>query len=309
MALLLKTASPHAALWRSELARLAPGLETRLFPELGKPGEVEIALVWAPPRGLLASLPALKLIISLGAGVDHLLADPDLPRDVPIMRLVDPHMIGEMSEYLMLQILRLHRQDPTYAAQQRQRVWREHVQPPASARRIGILGLGRYGADAAAKLAGLGFDVAGWSRRPKAVAGIRCFDGKAGFDALLRRTDILVCLLPLTHETADILDGRAFALMPRGGAIVNVGRGGHLVEGDLLAALDSGQLGAAILDVVREEPLPAAHPIWRHPRIILTPHVAAATNPLTAAPIVADAIHRLRAGRPIPDLVDRDREY
>jgi glyoxylate/hydroxypyruvate reductase A len=309
MALLFKTTSPHAALWRSELTRLVPGLDIRFFPEIGDKRDIDCAVVWAPPHGLLATLPGLKLIISLGAGVDHLLADPALPRRVPIMRLVDPHMVAQMSEYLMLQVLRLHRRDLTYQAQQRERVWREHVQRPAAERRVGILGLGRYGADAAMKLKGLGFDVAGWSRSAKSLDGIRCFAGDAGLAALLKRTDILICLLPLTQETAGILDQRAFALLPRGAAIVNVGRGGHLVEADLLAALDGDQLDAAILDVFGEEPLPEDHPFWRHPRIVMTPHVAAATNPPTAAAIVADAINRMREGRPIADLVDFEREY
>jgi glyoxylate/hydroxypyruvate reductase A len=309
MALLFRSSSDYVPVWRSELLRLVPDLDFRLYPDIGKAADIEAALVWNPPRGLLGSLANLKLVISLGAGVDHLLADPELPRQVPIMRLVDPAQIAQMSEFVLMQVLRLHRQDLTYAAQQRDRVWRELAQPAAAERRIGVLGLGQYGADAAGKLRALGFDVAGWSRGPTTIAGIPCFHGKAGFAALLARTDILVCLLPLTAETAGILDAAAFALMPRGAMIVNVGRGGHLVEADLLAALGAGQLNGAALDVFGTEPLPSDHPIWSDPRIILTPHVAAISNPLTAAPLVADALQRLRDGKPLLNLVDVERQY
>jgi glyoxylate/hydroxypyruvate reductase A len=307
---ILFRSSGDAQRWKKELGRHLPDLDFRVHPQIGDPAEIEIAVMWKPPHGLLASLPNLKLIVSLGAGVDHLLDDPALPRRVPIMRLVDPHMVAAMSEYVLTQVLRLHRQDPTYLAQQRALVWLEQRQRNASECRVGILGLGQFGADAAVKLAALGFDVAGWSRRAKAIPGIASFHGEdGGFAPFLARSDIVVCLLPLTSETQNILDARSFALMPRGAAIINVGRGGHLAEDDLLAALESGQIGGAVLDVFREEPLPEAHPFWRHPRVIVTPHIAAATNPPTAAAIVADNIRRLREGRPLCHLVDPALQY
>jgi glyoxylate/hydroxypyruvate reductase A len=308
-AILFRSSSPYAQRWKVELARHLPDLDFRIHPEIGDAAEIEIAVMWKPPHGLLASLPNLKLIVSLGAGVDHLLDDPALPRQIPIMRLVDPHMVAAMSEYVLTQVLRLHRQDLTYLAQQRALVWEEQRQKNAGERRVGILGLGQFGADAAVKLAALGFDVAGWSRRAKAIPGIASFHGEDGFAPFLARSDIVVCLLPLTSETQNILDARSFALMPRGAAIINVGRGGHLAEDDLLAALESGQIGAAVLDVFREEPLPATHPFWRHPRVIVTPHIAAATNPPTAAAIVADNIRRLRAGQKLLHLVDPALQY
>jgi glyoxylate/hydroxypyruvate reductase A len=309
MALLYRSSSPYGAQWRSELCRLVPDLDFRVHPEIGRREDIDIMLAWSPPHGLLASLPNLRLIISLGAGIDHLLGDETLPRHIPVMRLVDPDMIRQMSEYLVMQVLRLHRDDLTYAAQQRAAVWQEHRQTRPASRRIGILGLGQYGADAARKLAALGFDVAGWSRSPKTLDGIAAFHGPDGFAALLARSDILICLLPLTSATAGILDRRAFAQLPEGAMVINVGRGQHLVEDDLLAALDAGTLGGAVLDVFQQEPLPGDHPIWRHPRIVVTPHIAASTHPLTGAPIVADAILRLRAGRELKDLVDLEREY
>ncbi|SRR6266851_1248626 len=307
--ILFRSSSSYALRWKAELERHLGDLDFRIYPEIGDPAEIAMAIVWKPPHGVLATLPNLRLIASLGAGVDHILEDPALPPHVPIMRLVDPHMVVAMSEYVLAQVLRLHRQDLVYLGQQRAAVWEEQRQPNAGERRVGVLGLGQFGADAALKLRALGFDVAGWSRRPKATDGIATFHGEAGFAPFLARSEILICLLPLTPATENILNAATFALMPRGAMIVNVGRGGHLAEDDLIPALDSGQLGGAVLDVFRTEPLPAEHPFWRHPRIIMTPHVAAATNPPTAAAIVADNIKRLREGRPLLHLVDPALQY
>lgn len=309
MALLFQSSIDSAERWSAELRRLLPDLEIRVWPNIGNAGDVDAALVWRPPAGLLASLPKLKLIAALGAGVDHILADPLLPAGVPIVRLVDPYMTASMSEYVQLQVLRLHRQDPLYLAQQRERVWRERPQPNAGERRVGVLGLGELGRDAVLKLSVLGFDVAGWGRTARKLRGIACFHGSDGLSTLLRRSEILVCLLPLTPATEGILDARLFAGLPRGAAMVNCARGRHLVEADLVAALDSGQLSAAILDVFHDEPLPPHHPFWSDPRIIVTPHVAAATHAPTAAPVVADNLQRLRQGRPLLHLVDRERGY
>lgn len=307
MAVLVR--SDSAEPWKAELRKQFPDLEVRIWPAVGDPRDIDVAVVWKPQSGLLASLPKLRLIASLGAGVDHLFVDPELPRHVPIVRLVDPYMTEAMSEYVLTQVLRLHRQDLAYLTQQRAGVWREHPQPNAAERRVGILGLGTLGRDAARKLAVMGFQVAGWSRREKRLPGIESFHGEGGLEALARRSEILVCLLPLTPDTDGILDRRLFARMPRGGAIVNPARGGHLVEADLIAALDGGQLSAAVLDVFREEPLPADHRFWSHPRIIVTPHVAAATNPATAALVIADNLRRLYQGRPLLNLVDPQRRY
>ncbi|MBV9863324.1 MAG: glyoxylate/hydroxypyruvate reductase A [Alphaproteobacteria bacterium] len=304
MAILFCSDPAAASRWRGELIPVLPGRDIRFWPEIGDPSEVEYAIVWHPERGLLASLPNLKLILSLGAGVDHILADPDWPRRVPIVRLVDPHMTDAMSEYVALQVLRLHRQDLDYQAQQRQRVWHERAQKNAAERRVGILGFGALGRAAAATLKALGFDVAAWSRREQAGSGVATYAGSGGFAAILGRSEILVCLLPLTPETEGILNATAFAQLPSGAALVNAGRGGHLVEADLLAALDSGQLSAAVLDVFREEPLPPSHPFWHHPRIIVTPHAAAATHAPTAAAILCDSIRRFEQGLPVPNLID-----
>ena len=295
--------------WRPLLAGLMPEHEFRYAPEVGDRVTIDYAIVWNPEPELLGSLPNLKLIFSLGAGVDHILRDQSLPKHVPIVRLVDPYMTDTMSEYIALSVLRLHRQDLDYLAQQGSQIWEERDQKRAAERPVGILGFGTLGQDAGNKLKALGFDVAGWSRSEKSVPGFTTYVGADGFDALLRRSEILVCLLPLTPETRGILNAAAFARLPKGAAIVNAGRGGHLVEEDLIPALDSGQLSGAVLDVFREEPLPPEHLFWRHPRIIVTPHIAAETHPPTAAPIIRDAIRRFEAGQPVSNLVDPSRGY
>ena len=309
MAILFRSTPAATARWRPLLAELMPDHEFRFWPEVGDPADIEYAMVWHPPPGLLASLPNLKLICGLGAGIDHLLRDPDLPRHVPIMRLVDPYMTDAMSEYVTLSVLRLHRQDLDYLAQQREQIWEERDQKNAAERPVGILGFGTLGQDAGRKLRALGFPVAGWSRSAKEVAGFPTYAGAAGLAALLAVSEILICLLPLTAATEAILNASLFARLPQGAGLVNAGRGGHLVETDLIAALDSGHLSGAVLDVFREEPLPKGHPFWSHPRIIITPHIAAETHPPTAAAIIGDAIRRFAKGQPVDNLVDLTKGY
>jgi len=309
MAILFRSTPAATARWRPLLARLMPQHEIRFWPELGDPAAIEYALVWQPEPGVLARLPKLRLIVGLGAGVDHLLRDPELPRHIPIMRLVDPYMTDAMSEFVALQVLRLHRQDLDYLAQQHAREWRELEQKNAAERPVGILGFGTLGQNAGRKLKSLGFPVAGWSRSAKAVAGFEMHAGAAGLDALIAGSEILVCLLPLTAATEGILNAGLLARLPHGAGLVNAGRGGHLVEADLIPALDSGQLSGAVLDVFREEPLPPDHPYWHHPRILVTPHIAAETHPPTAAAIIGEAIRHFEAGQPVANLVDWARGY
>jgi glyoxylate/hydroxypyruvate reductase len=309
MALLFRSSVDSEARWKPQLARLMPELEVRIWPEIGDPAEIDYALVWRPEPGLLASLPNLKLILSLGAGVDHILCDPHLPRGVSIVRLVDPYMTDAMSEYIILQVLRLHRHDLDYRTQQEKGIWLELDQKNAAERTVGVLGFGALGQDAGRKLQGLGFNVALWGRRQRTVEGLRGYAGRAGLPALLGLSEILVCLLPLTAETEGILNASTFAMLPKGAVLINAARGSHLVEQDLLAALASGQLSAAVLDVFRDEPLPGGHPFWHHPRIVVTPHIAAATHPPTAAPIILDNIRRFEAGRPLLNRVDAAQGY
>ena len=308
--LLFHSNADSKADWKKRLAALDPTIEVRVWPAAGDLAEIEAALVWKPPAGLMAKLPRLKLILSLGMGVDHVFADPMLPRHVPVARLVDPDLINRMSEYCALAVLRYHRNADVYDASQRARKWQPLANEPAGAeRRVGILGMGEIGRDLAAKLAPFGFKLAGWSRTPKRLPGIESFHGDAGLKPFLARSEIAVCLLPLTPETEGILGAGAFAALPKGAVVINAARGGHVVEPDLIAAIDSGHLAAAQLDVFRQEPLPADHPFWAHPKIRVTPHNAGTTNPNTAAAQIVENLRRLRAGETLINIVDPARGY
>lgn len=296
--------------WTAALKRRMPELAVRVWPEVGNPAEIDVALVWRYPQGDLKRYPNLKLIYSLGAGVDHILDDPDLPAGVPLARIVDPAgLTAGMTEYVLLSVLRYHRHLPDYERQQRERRWKKLPIPIAARRRIGILGLGELGRDAGMKLAALGFPVAGWSRSPKSVPGLESFAGETMLPAFLARTDILVCLLPLTPTTMGIINARTLSLLPRGAYVINAARGGHVVDSDLIAALDSGQIAGATLDVFHTEPLPQDHPFWTHPKVTVTPHIASTTNPETAGEQIIANIRRLIAGGPLLHLVDRDAGY
>jgi len=308
LALLFFSEDDDPVAWSAALRARLPDLDIRVWPAIGSPEEIEAALVWLPPPGLLASLPRLRAIFSLGAGVDAMLADPTLP-DLPLCRMVDPSLTATMAEYVLACVLWYHRQFDVYARQQAERRWKLHLPGPAAATRVGVMGLGVLGSATAATLAAHGFTVRGWSRTPRAVAGVECFAGQPGLGTFLAGADILVCLLPLTRETEDILNAALLDRLPEGARLIQVGRGRQLVEADLLAALDTGRLVHATLDVVREEPLPPAHPFWTHPRIRLTPHSASYCQPATGAATVAENIRRLRDGRALLHVVDRQRGY
>lgn len=308
MALLFLSPSDDPADWLPELNKRMPGREIRVWPDAGDLSRIDYALAWRPPAGVLGRLPNLKVIFSLGAGVDGVLSDPELP-DKPLVRMVEPGLTEGMTEYVVLQVLHWHRQMEAYRAQQERREWLQLDQKLARERRVGVLGLGVLGADAARVLKELRFDVAGWSRSPKDLPGVTCFHGAAGLPEFLARTEILVCLLPLTRETAGILNWETLAALPRGACIVNAARGGHVDESDLLAELDSGHVAGASLDVFAEEPLAPDHPLWSHPRVIVTPHVAAVTHARTAVGHIAEQIRRFESGLPLEDVVDRTRGY
>jgi phosphoglycerate dehydrogenase-like enzyme len=303
------TAGPVAH-WRDALLALDPSLDFRDAEGAGDPAEIEAVVMWgAQDLAALRRYPNLRLIVSMGAGVDHLLRPPGPPPGVPVARLVDARLTQGMTEWVLLNVLRFHRQDPDYRALQAARVWEELPAPETAARRIGLLGLGEIGGAAARALLALGFPVMGWSRRPKGVPGVETFHGPAGLDAMLARTDILVCLLPLTPETRGVLNARTLGLLPRGAYLLNAGRGGHAVQEDVLAALDSGRLAGAALDVFEPEPLPADHPFWGHPKVVMTPHAASITIPSSAAPQVVENLRRVRAGQPPINLVDLSAGY
>jgi glyoxylate/hydroxypyruvate reductase len=304
VALLFLAQISDPAVWIDGFRAALPDEEIRVFPAVGDPAEIDCALVAMPPPGELAKLPALRLICSLWAGVDGLLRDPSFPRQVPLARLIDPYMTQAMSESVLAHVFGAHRQLDTYRRQQAEKVWRPHPQPRAQDRRVGILGIGALGGDAALKLASLGFDVAGWSRRPRQLPGITGFAGAEQLAAFLGRTEILVCLLPLTGDTRGIIDARALAALPAGATIVNLARGGLIVDEDLLAALDRDHIGGAVLDAFEVEPLAQDHPYWRHPRVQITPHIAAISDARSVVPVIAANIRRFRAGEPVQNLVD-----
>ncbi len=305
MAVLLSTGAAKMQAWRDALLAEDPSLDIRLFPDAGDPAAIEAAVCWTQhDMGELRRYPNLKLIVSMGAGVDHLLRPPGPPPGIPVARLKDVRLTQGMTEWVLLNVLRFHRQDLEYRAQQAARVWNELPAPDTSERRVGILGLGELGAAAARAIGALGFPVLGWTRSPREVPGVEGFHGPEGLAAMLRQTDILVCLLPLTPETRGVINARSLALLPRGAFVINAARGGHVVAEDLLAALDSGHIAAAALDVFEPEPLPADHPLWAHPRVLVWPHAASITIPRSAAPQVVDNIRRAREGRPLLNLVD-----
>jgi glyoxylate/hydroxypyruvate reductase A len=308
MALMFLSPDDPAEAWRDVLLAALPELDFRIWPDIGDPAEIDLALVWRPPQGELARYPNLRAILSLGAGIDGLLAQRGLP-DVPIARMVDPSLTRTMTEYVLLAVLRHHRQLDHYEREQRATRWSYAFPPQAADRRVGVMGLGVLGATAALTLANHGFPVAGWSRTAKQLPGIESFAGEQRLGHFLARTDILVCLLPLTRDTAGILNARTFAGLPRGAFLINVARGAHLVEADLIAALDSGQLAGATLDVFGEEPLPPGNPLWRHPKVLITPHVASYSLPATGAEGVVENIRRARAGQTLLHQVDRARGY
>jgi glyoxylate/hydroxypyruvate reductase len=274
---------------------------------------IAYACVWLPPSGLLARLPNLKAIINLGAGVDRLLADPSLP-DVPIARVAHADLTMRVVEYVVLHVLMHHRRQRLYDAQQRGRVWAVHDQPAAGEVAVGVMGLGVIGEAASHALAQLGFRVAGWSRTPKAIAGIECFCGQSALNAFLARTEILVCLLPQTPQTEGLLNLALFRNLKRDGAaggayLVNAARGRLHVDADILAALDEVTLAGATLDVFPQEPLPAESPLWVHPKVTITPHNAGDISPRVFAPHVMMQIEQFERGLALDNQIDRSRGY
>ncbi len=308
MAIVYQGLAERGEIWRRLFADEMPDLPFHVLPETGDPARVAYAVTWKPIDDLGRRFPNLRVLFSSSAGVDQFDAAA-LPPGVALARMVEPGIIDSMVEYVTLATLLLHRDLVGYAALQREARWETRPVTPAGRRRVGIMGLGTLGQAALARLAPFGFPLRGWNRSPRTIPGVAVFTGAGELDAFLAGTDILVCLLPLTDETRGILSAGLFAHLPKGARIVNVGRGGHLVEPDLLAALDDGQLSAAMLDVASVEPLPPAHPFWRHPAIVLTPHVASMTQPDSAGRVLLDNIRRHRAGEPMTGVVDRTKGY
>ena len=309
MALLFYSQYDDPADWKKHLCAALPGLDFRVWPESGDPGEIEAALVWKPPAGELRRFPNLRLIVNLGAGVDSIVKDATLPAGVPIAHIVDPEMGRMMSQFVLAAVLRHYREFVSFARAQRERRW-HYIHPREAAEcSVGVMGLGSLGGAAATELARQGFRVRGWSRSARQLADVETFHGKAGLAPFLRQTEILVVMLPLTPETENLVDARLLAMLPRGAKFVNVGRGRLVDEDALIAALRSGQIAEATLDVMRVEPLPAESPLWDMEQVLITPHLASVGIPRTAALQVAESIRRVRAGQPPLNTVDPQRGY
>ncbi|HEX6120045.1 MAG TPA: glyoxylate/hydroxypyruvate reductase A [Dongiaceae bacterium] len=307
--LLFAAAGERAESWAEAFAEVAP--EIQFQPH--QPGQdvsgIPYCLVWRAAPGLWPAMKNLKIVFGLGAGVERLLADPDLPRNVPLVRMVEPELTRGMVEYVLWQCLFHHRKVWELEAAQSCATWRPHTYPAPWDRTIGIMGLGELGTAAAEKLVEFGFQVRGWSRSPKSVPKVESFFGQDQLPAFLAKTEILVCLLPLTPETRGILDASLLARLPRGASLINAARGGHLVEADLSAAMAAGQITAATLDVFETEPLPDDHPFWSTERLYITPHNASITDPRSAAWRIARQIERFEAGERLESVVDRARGY
>jgi glyoxylate/hydroxypyruvate reductase len=309
VALLFYSQFDDPADWGRHLRDAMPGLDFRVWPEVGDPKDIEAALVWKAPEGELRRFPNLKLIINLGAGVDSIVKDRTLPQGIPIVRIADAEMSRMMAQFVLAAVLRHYRDFVSFSRAQRERRW-HYIHPHEAATcGVGVMGLGNLGGMAAAELVRQGFRVAGWARSPKSLEGVESFHGEAGFAPFLARSEILVMMLPLTQETEGIMDARALALLPRGAKIVNVGRGQLVDEDALVAALRSGQIAEATLDVFRTEPLPAESPLWEFDQVLVTPHLASVAIPRTAARQVAENLRRLAAGEPLLNVVDPRRGY
>jgi len=276
------------------------------------PAAIQYALTWKPPAGALNALPNLKVAFNLGAGVDAVMADPTFPSHIPLVRLVDQDLTNRMGEWVVLQVLTHFRQTLGYLELQRTKTWRDLTQPAARSARVGLMGYGTLARHCTPILRGLGFNVHGWARGPK-ESDITLHHGEEGLANFLARTDILVCLLPLTEATRGILDAKLIGQLSRGTPVgpvlINAGRGGLQNEADILAALQDGTLKGASLDVFNEEPLPATSPMWDAPNLIITPHVAAITDPASAVGNIVEQIDAFEAGAPLQNVVDRGHGY
>ena len=303
MNVLFHTSGGNGAAWLDALSRALPEATLVAWSDSTMP-PLDYALLWQPPPALLGSLSDVKAIFNLGAGVDALVALPECPHNVPLIRLEDAGMAQQMAEYVAHAVLRRYRELDAYVLSQKEAVWRPRARLPMHEFEVGILGVGVLGTAVAETLSVFGFPLRGWSRTQKNVSGVRMFVGSGGLSPFLAGTHLLVCLLPLTPDTRGLLDRATLSLLPRGAYVVNVSRGALLVDDDLLALIESGHLYGAMLDVFHDEPLPAPHAFWHHPRITVTPHISAVTQIEDSVTQIAAKIRRLEAGEPVSGVVD-----
>lgn len=302
-------AADKTRMWCQMMSDLMPDWDIHPIDDVPDPSAIEYAVVWRPATGAFLPFENLKAIVSIGAGIDHVLEDEKLPRHLPIIRTTGTDLTQRMKEYVALHALRHHRDMPSIQAAQARSEWNQIVVPPATERRVGVMGLGNLGAVAAGMLRDIGFNTVGWSRSPKEIAGVTTYSGEAGFQEFLEGTEILVNLLPLTEATRGILNADTFNRLKRGASVINAARGPHMVDRDLLAALDGGQIAAATLDVFHIEPLPKEHPFWAHPKITVTPHIASMIDAPTGAKIISRNIRLFAETGTLADISDSERGY
>jgi glyoxylate/hydroxypyruvate reductase A len=308
MTLLYKADASRGQAWQALFAQHARDIEVRLWPEVGDPADIRYLFAWQPPDRLQDRFPNLEVVFATSAGIDQFDLTT-LPDHMPVVRMLDPGIPRAIVEYATMAVLALHRDLPLFVQQQRDRLWQLATPRLPAERRVGVMGLGNLGRAVLEHLRGYGFDLRGWARSNHDVPGVRCYAGTEQLQDFLGGCDILICLLPLTADTRHILDARAFAALPAGAALINLGRGGHVQENDLLEALDSGHLRHALLDVLEDEPPAADHPFWQHPNIWLTPHCGAVTLPQTAFTVLLDNLRRYQRGETMVGLVDKRQGY
>jgi glyoxylate/hydroxypyruvate reductase len=306
MSLLFSTSTFDVEEWLAALRRHLPDVDVHHWPdEADDPAEVEYVLIQSVGKFDYSLYPNLRIVFTMGAGADYILSKPELPAGVPIVRMVSSSIVEAMTHYVQYAVLHFHRGFQRFRENQISRIWEPIRGPANQARRVGVMGLGPLGDAVARTIAAMNFPTAGWAVDPPAIEGVTVHDGPDALNAFLARTDILVCLLPLTPGTRGILNTRTFAQLPRGAIVINVARGQHLVEEDLLEALESGHLAGAMLDVFIKEPLPPEHPFWSNPRIVVTPHSGGFNDADAAAAHVAWNIDQFYKGEPLAPLVDR----
>ncbi|MDX1483958.1 MAG: glyoxylate/hydroxypyruvate reductase A [Alphaproteobacteria bacterium] len=309
MALLIKPGRDAAENWMTAIAAEIPDLDMRVWPEAGNRDEVLYIIANQLPPGEFSTFPNLRFVASTSAGVDRLLTDPDFPAHVPIVRSINAQRTATMCAWVCYHVIRQHRHFDRYRENQARKVWEHLSYPPPDEVGIGVMGLGTLGGTAARTLKGFMYDVAGWSRSPKDMEGIRCFSGPDAFPEFLRRSDILLSILPGTAETDNLLNRETLALLPQGAYILNCGRGNLIDDDALIDAMDAGHISGAALDAFRTEPLPEDHPYWRHPKVTLTPHYSSNGSAKYGVGVVIDNIRRDRAGEPLADIVDKAAGY
>jgi len=313
MTILLTITGTDAKPWKQQLEVLTPNHPIIIWPSDEPLDAVKYALAWNSPPGVLARCANLEVIFSLGAGVDHLISDPDLP-DIPIVRIVDANLTMRMTEYVVFHVLLHHRRFHDYDRAQKAKKWEILHQPGANEVRVGVMGMGALGSDAACKLRDLGFQVAGWSNSPKNIPGIDSFAGADQLTPFLNRTDILVVLLPHTAETEGILNKNLFSALAQdsvgqGPVLINAGRGKLQIDAEIVAALDENVLHAVSLDVFEQEPLPEDSPLWGHERATLTPHIASESDNRALTKYIAEQIRRHEAGLALENVIDNTKGY